>query len=214
MKFKGCGLMVSYKTIKDFTSCELVEKKSRFIGHIKPIVSEQEAMNFVQTIKREYKDAKHNVWAFNLKDNMTRRYCDDKEPKGTAGIPILDVLLKEGIKDACIVVTRYFGGTLLGASGLVRAYGSTASLVIKNAQIIVMNVYCNMSIIIDYNMYDKIEKTFPKYKMKIIDVNYTNNVQISCIIKFDNADDFKEDIKNMTNGKAKLIDGEKIFTYI
>ena len=114
--------MEEYKTIELEADDFFIEKKSRFIGYAKPIKTQQEALDFIAKIKSKHWDATHNVYAYVLRENNIQRYSDDGEPGGTAGVPMLDVLLKEGVVDACVVGTRYFGGTLLGAGGLVRAY--------------------------------------------------------------------------------------------
>ena len=113
--------MESYRTVKQETSAEFIEKRSKFIGYIKPVQTEEEAIAFIQSIKSKHWDATHNVYAYSLREGQTRRYSDDGEPQGTAGIPTLDVLQKADITDAVVVVTRYFGGILLGGGGLVIA---------------------------------------------------------------------------------------------
>ena len=130
--------MQEYKTIGARASDEFVEKKSRFIGHICPVTMQQEALDFIQSLKTKYWDATHNVYAYVLRDGQIRRYSDDGEPQGTAGIPTLDVLLKEGLTDCCVVVTRYFGGTLLGAGGLVRAYSHACKLAVDAGGVVTM----------------------------------------------------------------------------
>ena len=112
--------MKEYKTVEFESKDEFIEKKSRFIGYVKPVKTQEEATEFINAIKSKHWDATHNVSAYVLRDNNIQRSSDDGEPSGTAGVPTLDVLLKEGIVDTCVVVTRYFGGTLLGAGGLIR----------------------------------------------------------------------------------------------
>jgi len=115
-----------YKTVSKEGTAEIVEKKSRFIASVKPVSTEEEALEFVSQVKAKYRDARHNVYAYVVTENNISRFTDDGEPSGTAGAPVLDVILKEGLTDVAIVVTRYFGGTLLGTGGLVRAYGKSA----------------------------------------------------------------------------------------
>lgn len=109
---------MDYKTVRAESQDEFVERKSRFIGYIAPVKTEKEAQDFIVKISKQHFDATHNVYAYVLRDGMTRRYSDNGEPQGTAGVPVLDVLLKEGLTDVCVVVTRYFGGIMLGAGGL------------------------------------------------------------------------------------------------
>lgn len=149
--------MYSYKTIKTENSDEFVEKKSRFIGYAKPVVTEDEAIEFIKKIRARHPDATHNVYAYKVRENNVQRYSDDGEPAGTAGIPTLDVIQKEGITDICIVVTRYFGGTLLGAGGLVRAYTKGAKIAIDAAKILERYFCFEYTVNIDYTMLSKIQ---------------------------------------------------------
>ena len=146
-----------YKTVYGKGSAEIVEKKSRFIASVAPVSTEEEAIAFVNDIKAKYRDARHNVYAYVVKENNISRFTDDGEPSGTAGAPVLDVLLKEGITDAAIVVTRYFGGTLLGTGGLVRAYGKAAKDGVLNAKIC-EKIYCHeLLITTPYDLHGKIK---------------------------------------------------------
>lgn len=148
--------MDRYKTVLAHASDEYTVKRSRFIGYCSPVKTQSEAEEFINSIKSKHWDARHNVYAYCLREGMTRRYSDDGEPQGTAGIPTLDVLLKQEITDCCIVVTRYFGGILLGGGGLVRAYSHTAGLAVAAAGIINMALCSVMRIKCDYNFYGKL----------------------------------------------------------
>ena len=119
---------MNYTTIKGFATNSFIEKKSEFIGYNTPVKTNQEAVDFINEIKSQNRKAKHNVYAYILRDNNITRYSDDGEPQGTAGMPVLDVLQKENLTDVCVVVTRYFGGILLGGGGLVRAYSHACKL--------------------------------------------------------------------------------------
>ena len=118
--------MTTYTTVKKPASAELIEKRSRFIGYVKPVKTQEEAVAFINEIKSKHWDATHNVYAYVIRGEGISRYSDDNEPQGTAGIPVLDAIRKRDITDCVVVVTRYFGGTLLGAGGLVRAYSASA----------------------------------------------------------------------------------------
>ena len=120
--------MENYKTVKNDANAEFIEKKSRFIGYCRPVKSQDEAVNFINEIRSIHRQATHNVYAYILREDNIMRYSDDGEPAGTAGVPVLEVLKKENLTDIAVVVTRYFGGVLLGAGGLVRAYGKSAKL--------------------------------------------------------------------------------------
>lgn len=121
-------MQAEYTTLAGYGEDEFVEKRSRFIGYAAPVSTEAEAVAFVNSIRERHREATHNVYAYILREGQIKRYSDDGEPQGTAGIPVLDVLQKAGIVDAVVVVTRYFGGTLLGAGGLVRAYTEGAAI--------------------------------------------------------------------------------------
>ena len=141
----------SYKTINQQAQAEIVEKKSRFIANVLPVSSEEEAINFINKIKKQYYDARHNCFAYIIGGNIPIiRFSDDGEPSGTAGKPILDVLLGENLENVVIVVTRYFGGTLLGTGGLVRAYGKSAKEGILLGKIVEMDTYTKFFISVDY----------------------------------------------------------------
>ena len=134
---------------------EFEEKRSIFIGRAKRVDSEEEAQEFVKAIKKEHRDATHNVWAYLMQGDIVARYSDDGEPQGTAGMPVLDVIRKSGVRNVCVVVTRYFGGTLLGAGGLVRAYSHAASLAIEAAGIITYQPYTEYELRCGYSEYGK-----------------------------------------------------------
>ena len=126
-----------YTTVRREAHAGFEEKKSEFIGHVKPVSTEAEALAFLSEIRAKYPDATHNVYAYVLRENNTARYSDDREPQGTAGMPVLDVLRKSEIQDVIVVVTRYFGGTLLGTGGLVRAYTQAAKMALDEGEIVV-----------------------------------------------------------------------------
>jgi len=128
---------MQYKTISKEATVEMEEKKSRFIANVKPVSSEEEALEFINNIRAKYWDATHNVYAYYISgENIIQRFSDDGEPSGTAGMPVLEVIKRMELKDLVVVVTRYFGGILLGASGLVRAYSKSAALGIEAAGIV------------------------------------------------------------------------------
>ena len=128
--------MQTYKTLHEYGKDEYIVEKSVFIGHAKPVTSEEEARAFIDEMKAKYKDATHNVWAYTIGQSMNiQRYSDDGEPQGTAGIPTLELIKKEDLRDVVVVVTRYFGGVKLGAGGLVRAYTKGAKIGLEAAKI-------------------------------------------------------------------------------
>lgn len=150
--------MDGYLTVKKDARAEFTEKKSRFIGHCRPVQSEGEALSFIGEIKARHREAAHNVYAYILRGNNIMRYSDDGEPGGTAGLPALDVLRKENLTDLALVVTRYFGGTLLGAGGLVRAYAKSAKDAV-DAAIRLKMIPCGIYVLVcDYSLHQKLSR--------------------------------------------------------
>lgn len=169
---------MNYKTLETNSCTEFVEKKSRFIGRAFHVTSEEQAFGILNEIRSQHWDATHNVYAYVLRDGQSRRYSDDGEPSGTAGVPVLDVLLKENITDCVVVATRYFGGVLLGAGGLVRAYSHTSKIAVEAAGIIKMSVCVVMSVTCDYNYYGRLSSLIPEYGGIIEDTVFGENVTV------------------------------------
>lgn len=191
-----------YVTLRHEASAEFEEKRSVFIGYAKPVKTEAEAMEFVKKIRGKHGDARHNVFAYTLGGGVTARYSDDGEPQGTAGIPVLDVLRKSGVDDACIVVTRYFGGILLGAGGLVRAYSAAAKMALDAAEIATFEPYTEFSLTCTYPEYQKISAELPRFSAIIDDTDYADNVTVKFAIKSDNNQQLTDRICEMTAGKS------------
>lgn len=202
-----------YVTLRHEASAEFEEKRSVFIGYAKPVKTEAEAMEFVKKIRGKHGDARHNVFAYTLGGGVTARYSDDGEPQGTAGIPVLDVLRKSGVDDACIVVTRYFGGTLLGAGGLVRAYSAAAKMALDAAEIATFEPYTEFSLTCTYPEYQKISAELPRFSAIIDDTDYADNVTVKFAIKSDKNQQLTDRICEMTAGKSiPQIIGERFDT--
>ena len=191
-----------YVTLRHEASAEFEEKRSVFIGYAKPVKTEGEAMEFVKKIRGKHGDARHNVFAYTLGGGVTARYSDDGEPQGTAGIPVLDVLRKSGVDDACIVVTRYFGGILLGAGGLVRAYSAAAKMALDAAEIATFEPYTEFSLTCTYPEYQRISAELPRFSAIIDDTDYADNVTVKFAIKSDKNQQLTERICEMTAGKS------------
>ena len=191
-----------YVTLRHEASAEFEEKRSVFIGYAKPVKTEGEAMEFVKKIRGKHGDARHNVFAYTLGGGVTARYSDDGEPQGTAGIPVLDVLRKSGVDDACIVVTRYFGGILLGAGGLVRAYSAAAKMALDAAEIATFEPYTEFSLTCTYPEYQKISAELPRFSAIIDDTDYADNVTVKFAIKSDKNQQLTDRICEMTAGKS------------
>ena len=158
--------MESYITIHKYASFEYEDRKSIFIGEARPVTTEDEALAFIDAVKKRYPDARHHVYAYVLRENSIMRFSDDGEPQGTAGMPVLDVIRKNGLTNTVIVVTRYFGGTLLGTGGLVRAYTAAALGAIENAEIITYDVYVSVNIETTYSDYQKFAPIFAALVLK------------------------------------------------
>ena len=196
--------MQSYTTIKERASFEYEDRKSVFIGEALPVKTEEEAIAFIEYCKKKYSDANHHVYAYVLRDNSLLRYSDDREPQGTAGVPVLDSIRKRGCTDTCVVVIRYFGGTLLGTGGLVRAYTSAAAGAIENAGVITYDVYSVLRIVTSYSDYQKLIPLFEKFAMRQDSIRYTDGVEICGKVLKSNADSFIDKLIQTTSGRVSV----------
>lgn len=202
--------MKEYKTVEFESKDEFVEKKSRFIGHVKPVKTQEEATNFINSIKSKHWDATHNVSAFVLRENNIQRSSDDGEPSGTAGVPTLDVLLKENLVDVCVVVTRYFGGTLLGAGGLIRAYSHSSKIAVEAGHIITMAPCKVLSVSVDYSFYDRLNILLSDFNANIENSEFTDNVTVTFSIRENTVPLLQDKLTQQSNGKYILKEiGEK-----
>ena len=191
----------SYLTIEKEAFDEFTEKRSRFIGYIKPVSTEAEALEFIESIKKKHWDAKHNVYAYALKSGASR-FSDDGEPQGTAGMPVLDVLQKSNVVDCVVVVTRYFGGILLGGGGLVRAYSHAASIAVAAAGIKEMKSYALLTTTVDYNLYGKLENIVNSNSGSIEASDFKENVTVNFLIPSENVGKFEKDLSEISLGSA------------
>lgn len=196
--------MESYITIHHYASYEYEDRKSVFIGEAMPVSTEEDALHFIETVKKKYPDARHHVYAYVLRDNSIMRFTDDGEPQGTAGMPVLDIIRKNGLTDTVIVVTRYFGGTLLGTGGLVRAYTAAALGAVENAEIITYDVYVTFSIETTYSDYQKFAPIFQEMGYRSTDVRYTDKVLLTGSIRKSFADQFADKLVQITSGRVKM----------
>ena len=192
---------MEYRTIGKESSDEFIERKSRFIGYIKPVTTQDEAVAFINEIKSKHWDATHNVYAYVLREGQVRRYSDDGEPQGTAGIPVLDVLLKENLTDCVVVATRYFGGTLLGAGGLVRAYSHTAKIAVDAGGIITMKLCKILKVTCDYNFYGRLNSLIPEMGGVIDDADFADNVTVTFEMPVGTVPEFEAKLVDMSFGK-------------
>ena len=206
--------MNAYRTIRTGASAEFVERKSRFIGHICPVQTQEEAVAFIQEKKSKYWDATHNVYAYVLREGQTRRYSDDGEPQGTAGIPVLDVLLKENLTDCVVVATRYFGGILLGTGGLVRAYGHTSKIAVDAGGIVTMALCSILEVRSDYAFYGRLSSLIPEMGGVIPDTQYAQDVCVRFKLPSSVVDAFDAKLFDQSLGRYRSARVEEIFSAI
>ena len=199
----------SYKTVKKPAEAELIEKKSRFICHIRPVSTEKEALDFLNDIRASYRDATHNVYAYIIRENNIMRYSDDGEPSGTSGVPTLEVLRKEGLTDVAVVTTRYFGGTLLGAGGLVRAYGKAAKLGVDAALIVTRALCRKVTVTVEYSMSGKIQYAIAEADCSPQSPEYGEKVSFPAVVKSDLVERFVAEMTEASFGQAEIAVGEE-----
>lgn len=203
-------MSAGWVTVKEAATASFVERKSEFIGHITPVKTEEEAIAFVNKIKKQYADAKHNVYAYLLRENNITRFSDDGEPHGTAGLPVLDVLRKEGVTDVAVVVTRYFGGILLGTGGLVRAYSQGAKMALDAAGKSVVEKLLVFSLRVNYSDLQKAEPILDNQTLLKLDTVYADDVTIVAAIREAEYPPLEKALTERTNGRAILkVEGER-----
>ena len=198
------------KTVYEGGSGEITEKKSRFIATVRPVESEEEAVAFIAEMKKKYWDARHNCSAFVIgKDQEVTRCSDDGEPSQTAGRPMLEALLKEGIHNTAVVVTRYFGGTLLGTGGLVRAYQKAVKEGLANSVLIDKQTGKHLSIQTDYNGLGKIQYILAKQEISVLRTEYAADVMLYVVVPSGKEARLTEEITEKTGGSVKYIWGRE-----
>ena len=199
-----------YTTLAGEGVDEFEEKRSLFIGHAKHVTSEEEAQEYVKQKKKEYSDATHNCWAYLLKGGIVARYSDDGEPQGTAGVPMLEAIRKSGVNDCVVVVTRYFGGILLGAGGLVRAYSHGTKIALDAAKIVTYEKYAELKLDCTYSDYQKYAVVLPTFGAIIDDTDFSDRVVIKFAVKETVVDALLTKITEMSGGRDKPeITGER-----
>lgn len=201
---------MSYKSVYNRASDSFTVEKSEFIGTIAPVKTEEEAVSFINEIRSANRKARHNCYAYVLSEGNISRYSDDSEPQGTAGPPILDVIIKNGLTDVAIVVTRYFGGILLGKGGLTRAYSTAASMAVDSAQVMELFPAVCMSFSFDYSYYDRINYILPDFDIRLTDTEYSDKVCLSAAIRSEMFEAFKVKLMDITNGSAVMLKTDNI----
>ncbi len=198
-------MLSQYKTVYAGGEAEIIEKKSRFIATVKPVKSEEEAIAFIEGLKKKYWNATHNCSAYVIGDHFQVQRCsDDGEPSGTAGKPMLDVLLGEELHDTAVVVTRYFGGTLLGTGGLVRAYQASTKAGLEASTVITKMHGSRVSVETDYTGLGKIQYILGQRGLTILNSEYTDKVALEVLLPEAEVKNVMEEITEGTNGQAVM----------
>ncbi|MCR8657872.1 YigZ family protein [Paenibacillus endoradicis] len=202
-------MLQRYRTVREAANQEIVIKRSRFIGYAQPVASEEEAVAFIEEIKRLHRTATHNCSAYMIGErDQFQKASDDGEPSGTAGKPILEVIKNKGLKNVAVVVTRYFGGIMLGAGGLVRAYTDGAVAGIEAAQEIEYVLHREVFIEVDYTWYGKLENELHSRNTRLGQVDFTDKVTVCTLPESDQADAFIAWAIDFTQGKATITAGK------
>ncbi|NCC78799.1 MAG: YigZ family protein [Clostridia bacterium] len=197
---------MGYRTVGNSAPREFTEKKSVFIGIAKRVFTEEEAKEFISEVRSRYKDARHHVFAYTIEEDMhIQRYSDDGEPQGTGGIPILDVIRKNDLRNVCVVVVRYFGGILLGAGGLTRAYVKGAADAIEAAGVIERVSGHQIDLLLDYDLFGKLQYFLKENHIDIINVAYTDKVKVSVYVESIQLKAIVQEMMNLTSGKAEIV---------
>lgn len=205
-------MLSRYYTVNHKGEHEIVIQKSRFIAHVARVETEEEAQNFIAEIKKQHWNATHNCSAYLIGEHdQIQKANDDGEPSGTAGVPILEVLKKKGLKDTVVVVTRYFGGIKLGAGGLIRAYGKAASEGIEATGVVLRKLMQVVSTKIDYTWLGKIENELRSSVYTIKEIHYLDNVVIDTFVEEGDVGNFKDWMIELTNGQGEISEGEVLY---
>lgn len=203
-------MVAEYRTIKNYGEDEIIIEKSRFIGYAMPIENEEDALAFIKEIKIKHRDATHNVHAYVVGyKNEIQRYSDDGEPSGTAGMPVLEVIKKEDLRNVVVVVTRYYGGIKLGAGGLVRAYTKGAKIGLEAGLMVTKRMYQLVEVKVDYTLLGKLQNEILQKGFTIKDTIYEDAVNFLIYVKKDEVEVFKELVVEWTNSRCQIVEGEE-----
>ncbi len=201
-----------YTTIAKESQAEIIEKRSRFIATVKPVKTEEEALAFLAELRQKYWNATHNVYAYIIEENNIMRYSDDGEPGGTAGLPVLDMLKKEGLTNLIVVVTRYFGGVLLGTGGLVHAYSKSAKAGVLAAGLVDMILCRKITLSCEYTLLGKLQNLLANYPGVIQEeAEYTDKVSLPLFLPEENADAFCASVTDKMNAQVEIFSGDTLY---
>lgn len=196
--------MQDYKTVAEEATAEFTEKRSRFIAQVAPVKNEEEALAFLAAVRAQHREARHNVYAYLCRENNISRFSDDGEPSGTAGLPVLNVLTKQGLTDVCVVVTRYFGGILLGAGGLARAYGKSAADGVLAAGICEMIYSEVFTVTVDYPLLGKIQHVLGEKSFPILETNFGAQPTLTICTEKARSEALVKTLTDVTGGKIQI----------
>ncbi len=202
----------SYLTIKNGAEAEYVDRRSRFIAAIEPVSSEEEALGFIAARKKKYWDARHNVHAYVLRCGISR-FSDDGEPQGTAGLPMLETLQKQGLTDCVAVVTRYFGGILLGTGGLVKAYSQSTAMAVEAAGVGECRPCTVGDIVCDYAQYGRVAPLVSRFGGRVLDTAFAEGVTLSVLLPSDEVAAFGAELTDLSAGTLAFCEREEIFEF-
>ncbi|WP_018132937.1 YigZ family protein [Effusibacillus pohliae] len=208
-------MLTSYKTIKGYGEATTIIKKSEFIGYAMPAETEEAAVAFIQSIQKKHWDATHNCYAYQIgPHDEFQKSNDDGEPSGTAGKPILEVIKRKVLKNVVVVVTRYFGGIMLGAGGLVRAYGQAADAALQAAGIVTRSLLQTVHVEIDYTWLGKVEHETLQAGCFIDQTEYADRVRLSVLVPVEETEPYRKRIANATHGQAEISLGDPVYALI
>ena len=204
--------MKPYKTVRQRASGEFIINKSRFIGHAAPAATEEEALSFLKEIRQQHKDATHNCYAYVIGKNAgVMRYNDAGEPGGTAGLPMMEVLKAQGVVDVCVVVTRYFGGILLGAGGLVRAYTQGCATALKAAEVVTMEPSVRYLCEVPYPQWDRVHHALRSLPVQLLSSEFTTAVAFTLLMRETDSDAVLAELTRLTDGRFESLLEEELF---
>ncbi|RIU94490.1 YigZ family protein [Oceanobacillus picturae] len=208
-------MLATYFTVKQTAIEEIIIQKSRFIGHVARVETEEEAQQFIQEIKKKHNAATHNCSAYMIGEHdQIQKANDDGEPSGTAGVPMLEVLKKKNLKDTVVVVTRYFGGIKLGAGGLIRAYGNVTTEALQGSGIVERQLMQGISITVEYTLLGKLENVLRQSDYILETINYLEKVEFIVYVKIGEEDSFQDWIVDLTSDQATLLQTDKKYVEI
>ena len=202
----------NYLTLATSASDEIVTNKSRFIGYASPVKTEDEALNFLRSVKQEHKEATHHCYAYVIGTNAgIMRYSDDGEPGGTAGMPMIEFLKKKKLVNCIVVVVRYFGGVLLGTGGLVRAYTQGTKIAVEAAKIVSMELTCVEECDVSYPLWDKVKYESISLPVQITDIRFTSSVSFTLLVRSKDHDSVLETLSRITDGRFESVSDEPYY---